>query len=343
MRVEVRAQARLHFGFFDPAGGRGRRFGGMGLAIARPRTVLQLEPATRLEVEGRDADRVEILAARFLDRLELPARARIRVTEAIPAHVGLGSGTQLALALAAGLSRLHRVDRPLADLCVLMDRSRRSGVGFHLFERGGLVVEGGHPPGERPVPSPPPLLARQEFPESWRVIVAIPPATETVSGEAEEEAFRRLRPAPDPAVEGIPHLLLMRLLPALAERDLPGFGGALSEIQERVGACFAGVQDGPFHPAGAALVRRLKEAGACGVGQSSWGPAVYAFAGDETEERRVVSVIAAADPLAEILVTRGCNTGAGIGRPPAARAPGPAAARRRAPGGRSRAPAADHD
>lgn len=312
MRVEVRAQARLHFGFFDPAGDRGRRFGGMGLSIARPRYVLRLEPSSALDVQGAEADRVELLAARFLERLELPPRARIRVVESIPAHVGLGSGTQLALALAAGLGRLHGLDLPLADLCVLMDRARRSGVGFHLFERGGLVVEGGHPAGERPVPAPPPLLARQEFPESWRIVVAIPPADETVSGEAEEEAFRRLRPAAGETVDGISRILLMRLLPALAERDLAAFGAALSEIQEMVGACFAAVQDGPFHPAGAALVRRLKEENACGVGQSSWGPAVYAFAADETEEHRLTSIVRAADPSAEILLTRGWNAGAGV-------------------------------
>ncbi len=313
MRVEVQAQARLHFGFLDPSGERGRRFGGMGLSIARPRFALRIEPAPALVVEGDEADRVELLASRFHDRLDLPPRARIQVLESIPEHVGMGSGTQLALALAAGLSRLHNVDLPPAELCVLMGRGRRSGVGYHLFQRGGFVVEGGHPAGGRTgAAKAPPLLLRQEFPEAWRIVVATPTAERTVSGEAEEEAFGRLAPAPERTVERIAHLVLMRLAPALAERDLPAFGAALAEIQDLVGSCFASVQEGPFHPAGAALVRRLRDAGACGVGQSSWGPAVYAFAADEPEERRLIDLLHRADPGATVLSARGWNRGAAI-------------------------------
>jgi beta-RFAP synthase len=328
MRVEVQAQARLHFGFLDPSGERGRRFGGMGLAITRPRFALRIEPAPSLVVEGDEADRVELLASRFHDRLDLPPRARIQVLESIPEHIGMGSGTQLALALAAGLSRLHNVDLPPAELCVLMGRGRRSGVGYHLFQRGGFVVEGGHsaggqmaggqgasghPAGGRAgAAKAPPLLLRQEFPEAWRIVLAIPTVERTISGEAEEEAFGRLSPAPERTVERIAHLVLMRLLPALAERDLPSFGAALAEVQDLVGSCFASVQEGPFHPAGAALVRRLREAGACGVGQSSWGPAVYAFAADEREERRLIDLLKRADPGATVLSARGWNRGATI-------------------------------
>jgi beta-RFAP synthase len=313
MRVEVEAHARLHFGFLEPSGERGRRFGGMGLAISRPRYLLEIEPAASLVVEGEEAERVEQLAERFHDRLDLPPRARITVREAIPAHVGLGSGTQLALALAAGLSRLHRIDLPAAELCVLMGRARRSGVGYHLFQRGGFVLEGGHQSdGRHGGAGAPPLILRHEFPEAWRILLAIPGTAQTISGEVEEEAFRRLRPSPDQEVERIARLVLMRLLPALVERDLAAFGAALAEIQELVGSCFAPVQEGPFHPVGAPLVRRLKEAAASGVGQSSWGPAVYAFAADAVEEERLRRVAAAADPQATLFSVRGLNRGASV-------------------------------
>jgi beta-RFAP synthase len=310
--LQVVARARLHFGFLEPGGGRDRRFGGMGLAIESPRAVLRFEPAPALVVEGPDADRVEILAARCLDRLEVPAGAHIRVVESVPAHVGLGSGSQLSLAVAAGLARLHGVDLPVGELCSLMGRARRSGVGFHLFERGGFVVEGGHPEAAHHAFRTPPLLFRHEFPEAWRVLLAIPEASRKVSGEAEEEAFRRLAPPPAPEVDGIARLVLMRLLPALVERDLAAFGAALAAVQERVGACFATIQEGPFHPAGARLARRLKDAGALGVGQSSWGPAVYAIAGNDAEERRLLALMRDTDPAAAVLATRGWNTGAAL-------------------------------
>ena len=69
---------------------------------------------------------------------------------------------------------------------------------------------------------------------------------------------------------------LMQLLPSLVEGDLAGFGAALTAIQRLTGAWFAPSQGGIFAPGlGPELIARMAEWGAAGVGQSSWGPAVY--------------------------------------------------------------------
>ena len=74
----------------------------------------------------------------------------------------------------------------------------------------------------------------------------------------------------------------MQLLPALAEEDLTDFGAALAEVQRVTGRWFAASQGGAFAPGPTAqLIARFREAGAAGVGQSSWGPAVYGLAGDD--------------------------------------------------------------
>lgn len=310
MRVDVRAQARLHFGFLDLSGEKGRRFGGMGVAIAQPRLVLKMEKAKTLKVEGEQAERIEILAARFFDAVDLRPEARIKVVEAIPEHIGLGSGTQLALAVASGLSRLHRLDLSPEELCALTNRARRSGVGYHLFQRGGFVIEGGHAVEDHKLGEAPPLLLRHEFPEDWRIVVAVPKPSETISGETEEAAFSRLSQPSEQLADQIAGIVLIRLLPALVERDLDAFGAALTEAQELVGTCFAAVQNGLFHPDAAQLIARLKEAGARGVGQSSWGPAVYAFGADETEERRLLDVARRASPDGSVFAARGWNRGA---------------------------------
>ena len=109
--------------------------------------------------------------------------------------------------------------------------------------------------------------------------------------------------------EGLPEI---RLLPALVERDLDTFGAALTEAQELVGTCFAAVQNGLFHPDAAPLIARLKEAGARGVGQSSWGPAVYAFGANEAEERRLLDVARRASPEGSVFAARGWNRGAAL-------------------------------
>ena len=320
MPLEITARARLHLGFLDLTGGPGRRYGGIGLSLASPRLRLILEPHDRLSVEGEAPGRVERLAALFYSRTGLSPGARIRVVESIPEHVGLGSGTQTALGLASGLARLPGLESTPQRLAAIMGRGRRSGIGLHTVLGGGFVVDGGHPPAteraadddERCGERCPPLLARHEVPESWRILVMIPDAARTVSGPAEERAFLGLSPQAGDDCGRMARLVLMRLLPALVEADLDAFGSALAAAQEIVGACFSRVQDGPFHPGASGLARSLKEGGVRGVGQSSWGPAIYAFAADDREVERLMALSRAAAPRASLLSTRGFNRGASI-------------------------------
>jgi beta-ribofuranosylaminobenzene 5'-phosphate synthase len=77
-------------------------------------------------------------------------------------------------------------------------------------------------------------------------------------------------------VEKISRLLLMKMLPALVEKDIASFGQALTGIQCMIGDCFAPVQGGRYAtPLLEKVVGFLLEKGAAGAGQSSWGPAVY--------------------------------------------------------------------
>ncbi|HZN03831.1 MAG TPA: beta-ribofuranosylaminobenzene 5'-phosphate synthase family protein [Candidatus Polarisedimenticolia bacterium] len=332
MSIRVTAHARLHFGFLDLSEDRaGRRFGGLGMALSTPRLMIRLERGRGLDVEGPLAERIESMALRVHRALELRPQARIVVEEAIPEHVGLGSGTQMALALATAIARQRDIDQPVARLCALAGRAQRSGVGFHLFQAGGFVVEGGHARGAVPFEVPP-LLARHDVPEGWRIVVAIPKTTQMVSGDMEEEAFRRLRPAAAVTVDRISRAVLTRLLPAVVSGDLPAFGAALTDVQDLVGGCFAAVQDGAYHPAAEPLVRLLKSKRAIGVGQSSWGPAVYAFAGDDKEEKRLLGILSAAAPGAILLKARPQNQGA--------LRPGPRSVAARAENGRGAPPRA---
>lgn len=272
--VFVAAPARLHFGVLDLRGSLGRRFGGLGAAIPAPSLLVEVAPS-RSEVmgEGPDADRAEEFARRFLEHHGIRAGARVVVHRSIPAHSGLGSGTQLGLAVARALADLHGLPPEPTGLARAVSRGRRSAIGTWAFALGGFIVEGGRRPGDDGVA---PLIGRYEVPAGWRCVVAIPPGSPGLSGEAEAAAFARLPPPPQGEVERVSHLVLMQLLPALVQGDLPSFGAALSEVQRTTGAWFAPQQGGVFAPGpGEDLVRRLADWGAAGVGQSSWGPAVY--------------------------------------------------------------------
>ena len=281
--VRVEAPARLHLGMLAVAGDGARRFGGLGVSVSRPAVVLEARPADALSAEGADAERALMFAQRCQEALGLAGGAHLRVVDAIPAHVGLGSGTKLALAVAQALAALHgrTVDAP--ELAQAVGRAARSGVGMWTFALGGLVVEGGV---RRGVERPAPLLAHYAMPQEWCVVLVVPSAQPGLSGVAEEEAFRRLVPAPERSA-AIAQLVLTSLLPALVERDLEEFGAAVTRVQQLVGDAFAAAQGGRFHPRAGALVEALLSGGAAGAGQSSWGPAVYGVVGSEAAGREL--------------------------------------------------------
>jgi beta-ribofuranosylaminobenzene 5'-phosphate synthase len=281
LTVRVEAPARLHLGMLAVAGDGARRFGGFGVSVSRPAVVLEAQPADELSVEGAEAERALTFARRCCDALALPAGARLRVVEAIPPHVGLGSGTKLALAVAQALAAVHgrTVDAPA--LAQAAGRAARSAVGMWTFALGGLVVEGGVRRGaERPAP----LLMRHAVPDEWRIVLVVPNAEPGLSGVAEAQAFGRLVPSAERSA-AVAQLVLTSLLPALVERDLGEFGGALTRVQQLVGDAFAPVQGGRFHPRAGALVDALLRGGAAGAGQSSWGPAAYGVVGSEAAGR----------------------------------------------------------
>ena len=109
--IEVRTCARLHLGLLDNNGELGRLYGSVGLAVDRPKLVLRTRKAKTLQVEGLERRRVATYARRFMRRYGFPAGAHLNLISHIPAHVVLGSGTQLALAVGAALARLsgHRL------------------------------------------------------------------------------------------------------------------------------------------------------------------------------------------------------------------------------------------
>ncbi len=285
--VRVTAPARLHLGMFDLSGSLGRLFGGLGVAISKPAVMIEASPGNKLSAEGPDAERALEFARRYLTATGLTTGAHLRIEQAIPSHVGLGSGTKLGLTVAQALATLYdQPDEPYA-LARAVGRGERSAVGLWTFAQGGLVVEGGHRP-ELEIPAP--LLMRHPMPADWYCLVAIPDQITGLSGRAEVTAFEQLAVTAEQAAK-IAHVVLMSLLPALVEHQLSEFGTALTRLQKLVGDCFSPVQGGRFsNSRSAELIDAFLRRGAAGAGQSSWGPTVYALVANEDQGRHLVSL-----------------------------------------------------
>ena len=245
VKVYVKTPARLHLGLIDLNGDLGRIFGGLGVAIDHPNVILETQKSQALTVSGERAELTRDLAARVLKAYKIRENVAIEVKQVIPEHVGLGSGTQLALAVAASISRLFDLKASPCELAVTMGRAAQSGVGTGVFSQGGLVVEAGKNtqyPNHKTIP----VICRQSFPNEWRFVVAIPNTKKGLSQEAETSAFKKLPQMPAAEVGKICRLTMMKLLPAIAEKDITNFGEALTQIQNTVGDSFAQAQGGRF-------------------------------------------------------------------------------------------------
>lgn len=271
--VFVESPARLHFGVLDLRGRLGRCFGGLGVAVPSPSLLLEASRAKDISATGPDAERAIEFAERFVSYHQLSVGVSLVIHRTIPSHAGLGSGTQLGLGVARALAELYGLPTDPIALAQATARGKRSAIGTWTFALGGFIVEGGRKPGSEELA---PLLARFPMPNSWRCVIAIPSGSRGLSGEAEARAFQELPSPPDREVEQVSHLVLMQLLPALVEADLPSFGQALSAVQRITGSWFAEQQGGVFAPGPTEqLVLKMGEWGAAGVGQSSWGPSAY--------------------------------------------------------------------
>ncbi|HSC70522.1 MAG TPA: DUF98 domain-containing protein, partial [Candidatus Methylomirabilis sp.] len=144
MKIVVETPARLHLGFIDLNGECGRIFGSIGVALDRPRYVLEAISGEGIQPDGTSdgAEALETLRD-VRSRLGVEGGVIIREIESVPRHMGFGSGTQRRLAAAFAVSRLAGKPVPVPELARLVGRGRRSGVGIAVFQQGGLVVDAG--------------------------------------------------------------------------------------------------------------------------------------------------------------------------------------------------------
>jgi beta-RFAP synthase len=269
-KITVTAPARLHMGFIDLCGALDRHFGSIGIAINDIYTRLTVTKSMQRQITGPDAERADKCLTQLCEALKVSDQLSIDIESAIPEHVGLGSGTQMALAIGSALNAYYDLGLTVRDIASLMDRGLRSGIGIGVFEFGGLVVDGGR--GKNTIV--PPVLVNLPVPSVWRFILVFDKRGKGLYGKEEMDAFAALPGFPQREAERLCYLLLMQGLPAVAENDINAFGDVISQLQHAVGQHFAPVQGGGIYASQevAQAMAWLAEQGAVGVGQTSWGP-----------------------------------------------------------------------
>jgi beta-ribofuranosylaminobenzene 5'-phosphate synthase len=284
------APSRLHFGLINvpPCGEHhpGERvFGGIGLMIDTPGVVVTAKPADNWQFEGSLASRAQAFAFQLMQALPAANRRPFQVlVERCPMeHTGLGVGTQLGLAVAKALAEgIGLTNRPAIELAALIGRGERSAVGVHGFDSGGLVIETGKLQKEGISPT----SSHINLPNSWRVVLFIPSVQNEWYGSRERLAFATASCGNSEALQQLVHT---RILPAATHGNLDAFGDALHEYNSLAGVPFTTAQRGPYaSPVIADLIVTLRQLGIRGVGQSSWGPTVFAIVDDNDSAMSLV-------------------------------------------------------
>ena len=309
--LKITTPSRLHMTLIDMNASRGRVDGSIGLTLDNPVISITAQKSDVIEVTGNSEheDRMKTSADALLPAGE---GIRINIEKDYPSHIGMGSGTQAALAAGMAVNRLYDLGLSVHDIAVKVGRGGTSGIGVAAFEKGGFILDGGHKFSEKKafLPSaasrlpPAPVLLRGDFPD-WPVMVAIP-EQKGASMKKEVNIFQTECPVPLREVEQLSHVILMQLLPALFEEDMAAFGNSINAIQE---LGFKKKEVG-FQPVSKVLMKVLREGGAYGAGMSSFGPTVYAF-GEDAEELKKIAEEFLGDKK-QVFITKGRNKGAKI-------------------------------
>jgi beta-ribofuranosylaminobenzene 5'-phosphate synthase len=316
MPLRIKTPSRIHLTLVDLNGKIGRIDGGAGVALAEPYIEVIGSGSQSLLVKGdainlrRFRSVAERLSNIFGKAVEIEVRADYKN------HVGLGSGTQISLAVGEIYNRLFELNLGIRKIAEIVGRGGTSGIGIAAFELGGFVVDGGHSTKEKRcfLPSSaskakaPPVIARHDFPP-WKIVVVVPELS-GFSGLREVNLFQKYCPMPIEDVREVAHLILMKLLPAVVECDLDSFGSALWRIQH---LGFKRVEVNQYGNLVWDAMKKIKEV-APAVGMSSTGPAIFAIMDSDTRYvvRRARNYFKEKNLSCEVVVTRARNEGAEV-------------------------------
>jgi len=330
MKVRITTPCRIHLSLIDENGYTGRVDGGIGLMLDRPNVVFEASnSATQFKIEANKYYResIEVInekASKIFKIFNINNKNfHFNLKRYYPSHVGLGSKTQLSLAIAMAIAKLKEMDITTNLLTKLVERGGTSGIGWRGFESGGFILDGGHDFGigqekETFLPSsasnsadPAITILRYPIPEHWRFVLAIPNVKKGSYGDEEVSIFQKHAPIPKEEVNEVSHQILMKIIPGILKKDLTCFGEGLKRIQN-IG--FKNVEISLQHDIVKNLLNFLEEYGIKAYGMSSFGPSVVSITESDDEANQLFEAVH--DHLknigGHIYICRPNNTGAKI-------------------------------
>ena len=281
-KLKIIAPAHLHTGNFDLTGDLGRLYGTVGFAIDLPLEV-EIAKAKGITAEDRDAYK---FAKRFVERTHIEG-AEVHVKREIPKFVGLGFHTTLALSIGVGLSKLYNLNLTVEDVSVIMSRGTITAIGVYAFKTGGFIIEGGFKVDQREKMVPP-LIYQSAMPNDWFFVIAIPDENRVEIAKMrskEDEILGNLKVMPKEQSDQLSRIVLVKIMPAFAEKNIKEFGEGLTAFNQMLGQFWSSYQEGTYRNKvvdGGIKIMLQQSSCAC---QTSWGPTFYSIVQGEPEAK----------------------------------------------------------
>lgn len=294
--LKIETSARLHLSLIDLNGLEGRLDGGIGITLEEPTLNIECTESCKetkvtfdekLNIFNKKLYEMKIIDAttKMKKFLNIDTNYEFKINEIYPIHHGLGLGTQLALSISKLISELNEINLNTLDLAKIIQRGGTSGIGVYSFDRGGIIIDGGHKkslkkdylPSSASNVSPPPLIARYEFPKEWNIILATQNTYDGASGKREIDIFQSYSPIDIQDVQQISYLTLMKLMPAIIEKDIYDFGDAVNKIQN---LGFKKIEKKLQDPHLDNLIHSMNELNMPAIGMSSFGPTCFGITED---------------------------------------------------------------
>ena len=270
--IQIISPARLHFGFLEINSNQGDNLlGGIGLSIDKFHTKISMKRNVKIKVKGKSLNKASLFLNTFCRKIKLKPNFFLNIEKMSPQHIGLGSGTQLALSIGKAISDLNNLNLKIEKIGKILNRNYRSNVGLINFKYGGFLID---------------LKIKNKFftnidkvffPEDWKIIL-IKDSKQGLHGKNEIDAFKKTKKFPKINNVRLTDLVLLKIYPSLIENNFNEFSKAITKLQNIMGNYFNVLQGGVFSSqAVSGVLSFLEKENIIGYGQTSWGPIGFAF------------------------------------------------------------------
>lgn len=285
-KITINSPARIHIGFLDMGKNSIRKFGSLGLTITNYSYIIEIEKAEKLQFYCDDLilkEKINQIVLSLKKNYEF-SNFKIRILSKIPAHNGLGSGTQLALSIGYLITKLNKIKFDINAITKILKRGLRSGIGIESFKNGGFNID----VGKLEKSSKPPLnILNLKWPREWKIILIIDKNILGIHGKQETKEFKILKEInQNYSIENC-KCLLMKIIPGLMEKNFKEFSGGIRIIQNNMSKIFYGKKDKFASKKIEKIFKNLQQINCNSYGQSSWGPTGFVFC-ENTKKRNVL-------------------------------------------------------